>query len=65
MEMDQLKNLERSELLEKVNKLKEELFHFRSQLAMGRIENPMRIRETKRDIARVKTALHQKNEPAV
>ncbi len=60
MEMDQLKNLERSELLEKVNKLKEELFHFRSQLAMGRIENPMRIRETKRDIARVKTALHQK-----
>ncbi|MCA9451439.1 MAG: 50S ribosomal protein L29 [Nitrospiraceae bacterium] len=60
MEMDELKNLEKSELFEKINKLKQELFHFRSQLALGRMENPMRIRETRKDIARVKTVLRQK-----
>ena len=60
MEMNEIKNLEKSELLEKVSKLKQELFHFRSQLALGRMENPMRIRETRRDIARVQTALRQK-----
>ena len=62
MEIDQLKNLEKSELLEKVVQLKQELFHFRSQLALGRIENPMRIRQTKRDIARVKTVIRQRDE---
>lgn len=60
MEMDEIKNLEKSELFERINKLKQELFHFRSQLALGRMENPMRIRETRKDIARVKTVLRQK-----
>lgn len=60
MEMDQIKNLEKSELLEKVSKLKQELFHFRSQLALGRMENPMQIRETRKNIARVQTILRQK-----
>jgi len=60
MEMDQLKNLEKTELVEKIGQLKQELFHFRSQLALGRMENPMRIRETKRSIARVHTVLRQK-----
>ncbi|GJL57995.1 MAG: 50S ribosomal protein L29 [Nitrospirales bacterium] len=59
MEMNELKNLDKSELLEKINKLKQELFHFRSQLALGRMENPMRIRETRRNIARVQTALRE------
>lgn len=60
MEMNEIKNLEKPELLDKVNKLKQELFHFRSQLALGRMENPMRIRETKKDIARVQTVLRHK-----
>lgn len=60
MELDQLKNMEKSELIEKVGQLKQELFHFRSQLAMGRMENPMKIRETKRNIARVHTVIRQK-----
>jgi large subunit ribosomal protein L29 len=62
MEMNEIKNLEKSELLDKVNKLKQELFHFRSQLALGRMENPMRIRETRKDIARVQTVLRQKGQ---
>ena len=60
MDIEALKDLEKSELIDKIGKLKNELFHFRSQLAMGRIENPMRIRQTKRDIARVNTILRQK-----
>ncbi len=60
IEVDKLKLLENSELLEKVGQLKQELFHFRSQLAMGRMDNPMRIRETKRDIARVRTVIREK-----
>jgi len=59
MEINELKNLENSELLEKINVLKQELFHFRSQLALGRMENPMRIRETRKNIARVQTVIRQ------
>ena len=62
MEVAELHKLEKSELSEKISQLKQELFHFRSQLALGRIENPMRIRETRRDIARVRTILRQKSE---
>jgi len=60
MKIDQLQNLEKTELVEKIGQLKQELFHFRSQLALGRMENPMRIRDTKRSIARVHTVLRQK-----
>ncbi len=60
MNASELKDLEEPELLEKVKQLKEELFHFRCQLAMGRIENPMRIRQTRHDVARVMTVLRQR-----
>lgn len=60
VEVKELRDLEQVELIEKVKALKQELFNFRCQLAMGRIENPMRIRQTKRDIARVRTILRQK-----
>ncbi len=60
MEIAELNKLETSELVEKIGQLKQELFHFRSQLAMGRMENPMRIREAKRNIARVHTILRHK-----
>jgi len=48
-----------AELVEKEQQLKQELFNLRFQLATGRIENPMRIRQTRHDLARVKTALRQ------
>ena len=40
---------------EKVVSLKEELFNLRFQHATGQLENPMRIREVKKTIARIKT----------
>ena len=39
----------------KLASLKEELFNLRFQLATGQLENPMRIKEVKKTIARIKT----------
>ena len=49
-----------SELNEQLAKLKDELFHLRFQLAINQLENPMRISAVKKDIARVKTILREK-----
>lgn len=59
MELKELKAMADAELAEKEAQLKQELFNLRFQLATGRIENPMRIRQTRRDLARVKTLRHQ------
>jgi large subunit ribosomal protein L29 len=46
-------------LVEKEKQLVQELFNLRFQLGTGRLENPMQIRKTKREIARVKTVLQE------
>ena len=56
MKVNEIRNLSTAELTEKVAGLKEELFNLRFQLATGQLENPMRIREVKKTIARIKTA---------
>ena len=48
------------ELNEQLAKLKEELFNLRFQLAINQLENPMRIVAVKKDIARVKTIIREK-----
>ena len=48
------------ELNKKLAELKDELFHLRFQLAINQLENPMRITAVKRDIARVKTIIREK-----
>ena len=48
------------ELNEQLTKLKEELFNLRFQLAINQLENPMRITAVKKDIARVKTIIREK-----
>ena len=55
MKAKELKELTTQELEEKIRDLKEELFNLRFQLATGQLENPMRIREVRRNIARAKT----------
>lgn len=55
MKVNEIRNLSTAELTEKVTGLKEELFNLRFQLATGQLENPMRIREVKKTIARIKT----------
>ena len=49
-----------TELDQQLKELKSELFNLRFQLATGSLQNPMTIRETKRNIARVKTILRDR-----
>ncbi|NMD37935.1 MAG: 50S ribosomal protein L29 [Christensenellaceae bacterium] len=49
-----------AEIQEKVKELKSELFNLRFQLATGQLQNTMVITNVKRDIARAKTVLRQK-----
>ena len=48
------------ELRTQEKELKAELFNLRFQLATGQLSNPMVLKDTKRDIARVKTILRQR-----
>ena len=50
------------QLNEKVNELKKDLFNLRFQLATGQLQNTMQITAVKRDIARAKTVLRQKEQ---
>ena len=56
----ELRDLSNDELLAKASDLKKELFNLRVQQAMGQIENPMRLRTLRKDIARAKTVLKEK-----
>ena len=60
MHVKELQGMEAEELVGKVHELKQELFHLRCQHALGRIENPMRIRQVRKDVARAKTVLREK-----
>lgn len=60
MKAKELRELSDSELREKLAGFKEELFNLRFQMATRQLDNPMRIREVKRDIARIKTILRQR-----
>ena len=56
----ELRDLSSDELQTKAADLKKELFNLRFQQAMGQIENPMRLRTLRRDIAKTKTILKEK-----
>lgn len=55
MKAKKLRELTDEELIKKVDDYKEELFNLRFQLATGQLDNPMRIREVKKNIAKIKT----------
>ena len=59
MESKELRNLDETELREKERQLQQEVFNLRFQVATGRVENPMKMRQTRRDLARVKTILRE------
>jgi large subunit ribosomal protein L29 len=48
------------ELIQKQAELQEQLFRLRVQQSIGQLDNTMKLRHTRRDIARVKTILKQK-----
>lgn len=57
-EWEKLQQLTIEELIAKEKDLKAELFNLRFQHATGQLANPMRMKECKRDIARVKTLIN-------
>ena len=62
MKANELTAMTVEQLQAKVKELKTELFGLRFQLATGQLQNTMQISEVKRDIARCKTILRQKEQ---
>ena len=61
MEARELRELSNDELLRKRQELKGEVFHLRLKQATGPLENPMKLRQTRRDLARVETVLRERD----
>lgn len=55
MKTTEIRELSAAELDTKLADLKEELFNLRFQMETGQCENPMKIRDVKKSIARIKT----------
>ena len=59
MKPSEIRELSLEEKLRKANDLKEELFNLRFQHEIGQLENSQKMKQIKRDIARVKTIIKQ------
>jgi len=60
MKLDKIREMTETELENEVKKLKQELFNLRFQHVTGQLENPIKMRDVKKDIARVKTIIREK-----
>ena len=60
MELKKMRDLTVAELNVELKKQKNELFNLRFQHVTGQLENPVKLRELKKDIARIKTVLKEK-----
>jgi len=60
MKADTFRDLSEEELNRKLSELKEELFNLRFQAVTGQLDNPMRIKAVRKDIARVKTIMRER-----
>ena len=60
MKANKMHDMAINELEQKLIELKGELFNLRFQMATGQLENPMRVRDCKKSIARIKTILRER-----
>jgi len=60
MKAAELKDFSANELREKAKELEDTLFRMRIKKSVGQLDVPMKLRSTRRDLARVKTELRQK-----
>ncbi len=60
-----LRELNEDDLRNREHDLNDQLFRLRIQKAMGQLDTPVKLREVRRDLARVKTVLRQRTAPAV
>ena len=58
--VQELRDLGDDELVERLESDKEELFNLRFQLATGQIDNPMRIKDVRHEIARILTIVRER-----
>ena len=61
MKAKEIREMSSEELTKKLGELKNELFNLRFQHAINQLDNPHRINDVKKDIARVMTVLREKN----
>jgi large subunit ribosomal protein L29 len=59
MKAEEIRALSSEEMERKLTELKHELFNLRFQHEVGQLENPSKMKESKRDIARIKTVLNE------
>lgn len=60
MKINELRELSTAELEEKLASMKQELFNLRFQKAINQLENPKRINDVKKTIARILTIIHER-----
>lgn len=60
MELNKMREMSEMELNAELVKMKKDLFNLRFQHVTGQLENPIKMRDTKRNIARVKTIIREK-----
>ncbi len=61
MKTAEIRKMTAQQLEAKLKELKDELFHLRFQHSVNQLDNPNKIGDVKKDIARVMTILHEKN----
>jgi large subunit ribosomal protein L29 len=61
MELNKIREMTDVERTVELEKMKKELFNLRFQHVTGQLENPVKMREVKKNIARVKTIMREKN----
>ena len=59
MKIEKVRNMSQAELATEELKLKKELFNLRFQHVTGQLENPIKMKEVKKDIARIKTVMRE------
>ncbi len=59
MKASEIRNLSEQEIVAKIAEMKKDLFNLRFQQATGNLEEPAKIRETRKTIARLKTVLNE------
>ncbi len=59
VKMQSLRELTRDELLQKINDLNDEMFNLNMRRSLKALDNPLRLRQVRREIARIKTVLRE------
>ncbi len=59
MKIDKMRNMSQAELANEESKLRKELFNLRFQHVTGQLDNPLKMKEVKREIARIKTVMRE------